>query len=115
MIRGIVAAITLAVFALAIAARAHDPYGRGGDWFLVPKNMRGASCCDISHAHYLQEEDWRSDGEHYQVRVFDQWFDIEDWQDGSLQKPRGFGGFVIRSARSALGGGDARSGGIFRC
>ena len=24
-------------------------------------------------------------------------------------------GFVIRSARSALGGGDARSGGIFRC
>jgi len=41
---------------------------------------------------------------------------LQAWQQaGSLQKPRGFGGFVIRSARSALGGGDARSGGIFRC
>ena len=80
MIRGIVAGITLILVALAISARAHDPYGRWEDWFLVQKNMRGASCCDISHAHYLQEKDWRSDGEHYQVRVFDQWFDIEDWQ-----------------------------------
>src|SRR5262249_25211351 len=34
-------------------------------------------------------------------------------QCSHLQKPRGFGGFVIRSARSALGGGDARSGGFF--
>jgi hypothetical protein len=32
---------------------------------------------------------------------------------GDLQKPGGFSGFVIRCARSVLGGGDARSGGVF--
>ena len=62
MIRAIVAWITLALFAPAIRARPRPLWQVGR---LVPcsKNMPGASCCDISHAHYLQEKDWRSDGE----------------------------------------------------
>jgi transposase len=40
---------------------------------------------------------------------------IDHEQGGCLQKPRDFGGFVIRWAGSALGGGDAGAAWVFRC
>jgi hypothetical protein len=65
---------------VALTASAHDPEGKWDYWFLLQRNMRGASCCDGSHAHILTDEDWRNNGKHYQVRVGDRWYDIKDWQ-----------------------------------
>ena len=70
---------TAAAF-VALSATAHDPEGKSDYWMFLQRNMRGASCCDISHAHFLKEEDWKNGGKHYQVRVGDRWYDIEDWQ-----------------------------------
>ena len=80
MIRAIMPTITLALVAFAITARAHDPDGKWDDWFVAQKNIRGASCCDLSHAHFVKDEDWRNGGKHYQVRVHEHWHDVEDWQ-----------------------------------
>jgi len=80
MIRAIVAGIALALFAFALAARAHDPDGKWDDWFVAQKNIRGASCCDLSHAHFVKDEDWRTASKHYQVRIRDRWHDVQDWQ-----------------------------------
>ena len=80
MLRTFLLVTVLASALLAISARAHDPDGKWGYWFLMQRNIRGTSCCDISHAHYLKEEDWRSDGKHYQIKVGDRWRDVEDWQ-----------------------------------
>ena len=78
MLRPILAGLALASF--AVAATAHDPDGIWDYWFLKQRNMRGASCCELSHAHILKDEDWRNGRKHYQVRVGDRWFDIKDWQ-----------------------------------
>jgi hypothetical protein len=78
VVRAIVASIA-GVF-LALTASAHDPEGRWDDWFVLQRNMRGGSCCNVSHAHYLKDEDWRNGDRHYQVRIKDRWYDIEDWQ-----------------------------------
>jgi len=86
MARTFMLGVVLALLVLAISARAHDPDGKWDEWFLLQRNVRGASCCDISHAHYVKDEDWRSDGKHYQVRVGDRWHDVEDWQ---MVKPKG--------------------------
>jgi hypothetical protein len=80
MIRAVMAAIILATVAFAISARAHDPDGKWNDWFGRQKNVRGASCCALSHAHFVRDEDWRNGGKHYQVRINDRWHDVEDWQ-----------------------------------
>jgi hypothetical protein len=42
--------------------------------------VRGASCCDLSHAHFVEDEDWRNGGAHYQVRIKDRWHNVQDWQ-----------------------------------
>jgi hypothetical protein len=78
MLRLLIAGIALAF--VALAASAHSLDEQWGYWFLIQRNMRGASCCDISHAHALKEEDWRNRGKHYQVRINDRWYDVEDWQ-----------------------------------
>ena len=78
--RAFIAAMFAVSVLLAIGEQAHDPDGKWDEWFLLRRNLRGASCCDISHAHYLNEGDWRSDGNHYQVKVGDRWRDVQDWQ-----------------------------------
>ena len=52
MLRPILAGLALACF--AVAASAHDPEGIWDYWFLMQRNMRGVSCCDVSHAHILK-------------------------------------------------------------
>jgi hypothetical protein len=78
--------VGVALASVAFAAAAHDPDGIWDYWFLLQRNMRGASCCDGSHAHVLKEEDWKNGGTHYQVRIGGRWYDIEDWQ---MLKPAG--------------------------
>src|SRR5438309_11126651 len=58
VVRAIVAGIA-GVF-LALTASAHDPERGWDDWFVLQRNMRGGSCCNLSHAHYLKDEDWRN-------------------------------------------------------
>ena len=87
MLRAVGAVVSgIALAFVAIAASAHDPEGKWDYWFLLQRNVRGASCCDGSHAHILKDEDWRNGGENYQVRIGDRWHAIEDWQ---MLKPTG--------------------------
>jgi len=74
----------LAIGIIAIPASAHDPQGVWDDWFIAQRNKRGASCCELSHAHILSDDDWKVSGKSYQVRVGDRWYGIKDWQ---LLKP----------------------------
>src|SRR6476659_10476481 len=76
--------VCLALCIVVIPANAHDPTGLWNDWYVLQKNKRGASCCELSHAHLLTDHDWRIRGKQYQVRFGEQWIDIEDWQ---LLKP----------------------------
>jgi hypothetical protein len=55
MLRAIM--LSMAITLVALVASAHDPEGRWDYWFLIQRNMRGASCCDRSHAHILKDED----------------------------------------------------------
>ena len=80
MARAFMAGIASVLVLATIGALAHDPDGKWDDWFVGQKNVRGASCCDVSHAHFVKDEDWRNGGKHYQVRIKDRWHDVEDWQ-----------------------------------
>jgi hypothetical protein len=84
MVRAIVAGLAAAF--VAFTAGAHDPEGKSDYWFLLQRNMRGASCCDGTHAHILKDEYWKNGGKNYQVRIGDRWYTIEDWQ---MLKPAG--------------------------
>jgi hypothetical protein len=69
-------------FALSLSiipASAHDPNGVYDDWFVQQRNKHGTSCCDLSHAHVLKDDDWHIRDKRYQVRVGDRWLNIEDW------------------------------------
>jgi hypothetical protein len=87
--------LSMALTLVALAAIAHDPEGRWDYWFLVQKNMRGAPCCDVSHAHILKDEDWKNGGNHYQVRVIDRWYAIEDWQMLKPVEPNPTGNAIL--------------------
>ena len=75
---------SLALAFAVIPANAHDPEGVWDDWFELQRNKHGASCCELSHAHFVNDGDWKISGQRYQVRVGELWYSIEDWQ---LLKP----------------------------
>lgn len=50
------------------------------DWFERQHNKRGGWCCDISDGHMLDDDEWRTGPDGYQVRVDGVWYGILDWQ-----------------------------------
>lgn len=78
MWRPLISCLVLAF--VVIPASAHDPAGIWDDWFVAQRNKRGVSCCELSHAHVLNDDEWTISGKRYQVRFKGQWFAIEDWQ-----------------------------------
>jgi hypothetical protein len=93
MLRAIM--LSMAITLVALVASAHDPEGRWDYWFLIQRNLRGASCCDRSHAHILKDEDWKNGGKHYQVRIDDRWYDIQDWQMLNPSDPNPTGNAIL--------------------
>jgi len=81
--------------AIAIPASAHDPAGIWDDWFVAQRNKRGVSCCELSHAHVLNDDEWTISGKRYQVRFNGQWFAIEDWQLLRLAQPNPTGKAIL--------------------
>ena len=74
----------LSLAALVAPASAHHPDGISDDWFIHQRNQDGSRCCDLSHVHILDDEDWKISNAQYQVWVGGQWHVIEDRQ---LLKP----------------------------
>ena len=71
----------IAVVFIGLAANAHDSEGKWDAWFARQNNMRGGSCCKLSHAHVIQDEDWKTWGkDDYEVRINDRWYIVEEWQ-----------------------------------
>ena len=93
MVRAIMAGVAAAL--VALGATAHDPEEKSDYWFLLQRNMRGASCCDGTHAHILKDEDWKNGGKNYQVRIGDRWYTIEDWQMLKPASPNSTGKAIL--------------------
>lgn len=45
-------------------------------WFDRQYSVKGTYCCDVSDGHILDEEDWRSVGTGYEVRINGKWLAI---------------------------------------
>ena len=71
--------VVLCIF--AFQAWGHDATHPEWDaWFVRQHNMRGTSCCDLSHAHYVKDGDWGIAGQHYWVIVEGNRYVLDDEQ-----------------------------------
>ena len=82
-----------------------DPTGPLHTWFERQYAVNGAWCCNVSDGHMLADEDWRPQGDHYQVRIGGLWYLVPD---SALRDPRGgpnpTGAAVIWYTMGALSG-----------
>jgi hypothetical protein len=72
LIRALVVAIMLALIAPAFAQQSLR------DWFNSLKSPGGGICCRDFDGLSLEEDTWRTSGDHYQVLVKGQWIDVPE-------------------------------------
>lgn len=48
------------------------------DWVRGLHDQRGVSCCDTADGQALEESEWDVDGDHYKVKINDQWWPVPE-------------------------------------
>lgn len=78
--RTIIAALAIALLiAMAYSAFAHDPERPDLDhWYMSLHSKHGTPCCDISDAHAVAVDDWKTEDGHYKVKIDNNWQDVPD-------------------------------------
>src|SRR5215472_12864496 len=60
-------------------ARGHDSTGQYTEWLRTQRNLRGGECCNGSDTIFLEDNEWRTAGDHYQVLYGGMWHDVPPW------------------------------------
>jgi hypothetical protein len=70
---------TAALICFAGYAWAHDPSGKYTAWLMEQTNQNNGSCCDGTDSIFLEDDQWRIAGDHYQVFYAASWHDVPSW------------------------------------
>jgi hypothetical protein len=58
----------------------HSPdHPQGNEWFMAQYNQNNGECCTGSDVVVLDDGEWRTKGDHYEVLHNGTWFTIEPW------------------------------------
>jgi len=71
--RVVALAAVMTGIAVAVAAPPPNPDPVLHRWFETQHSVTGAWCCDVADGYILADKDWHQAGDHYEVRIDDQW------------------------------------------
>jgi hypothetical protein len=69
----------LGILALPATVRGHDSTGQYTQCLQTQRNERGGECCNGQDTIFLDDNQWRTAGDHYQVFYGSAWHDVPSW------------------------------------
>lgn len=92
----------LGLFLFSFAAYSHDPeHPELNGWYMSLHSKNGIPCCDISDAHAVAADDWKTEGDHFMVMVGGNWqaVPVEAVVDGPNKAGKALVWFGFHSTR----------------